>query len=99
MKISEIKGEKACDFLLEVLEPMQEIAKDKKVSTAMANGKPSSAAKVVLSEHKKSALEIVCLLKGVDIKDADTITPVDILKTVLEILSDKEILALFTLQD
>ena len=55
----------------------------------------TAVAKHVLKNHKQEALEIYELLYKKDGKEA---TPIDLLKMVLDVLSDKDLLDLFTEQ-
>ena len=59
-KITDFKGDAACDFLCKIIDPMQEIAKDKSFIRLMKAGKAIEAAKKALKEHKESTLKIVC---------------------------------------
>ncbi len=98
-KITDFKGDEACEFLCKIIDPMQNIAKDKDFLGLMKVGKPLEAAKRALNEHKESALEIVCAFKGVELNEKDSITPVDFLSAAISILNDNGILQLFTSQE
>lgn len=98
-KITDFKGDEACDFLCKIIDPMQEIAKDKSFVGLMKTGKALEAAKKALSEHKESALKIVCAFKGVELDEKGSITPVDFLSAAISILNDDGILQLFTSQE
>lgn len=98
-KITDFKGDAACDFLCKIIDPMQEIAKDKSFIGLMKAGKAIEAAKKALKEHKESTLKIVCAFKGIEIDEKDSITPVDFLSAAISILNDDGILQLFTSQE
>ncbi len=107
MKINEIKGEKALELLADMLEPMGRIMGDP-VIKGLAQDKTASkvdVARAMIKGHSKETLEILALLDGVDTGDKDAMAeyrekatvPV-ILKGVLNILNDPDVVSLFTWQ-
>ena len=93
MKISDFKGDDALDFMAEIIEPASKIINDPKTKELRSN--KIEVAKHILKNHKKETLSIYELLyqdKG------ENATPVDLLKMVMDILTDQELLDLFIAQ-
>lgn len=107
MKINEIKGERALELLADMFEPMGRIMGDP-VIKGLAQDKSASKidmAKAIIKGHSKDTLEILALMDGVDIADGsamaayrDTATIPIILRGVLDILNDPDVVSLFTWQ-
>lgn len=94
--ITDFSGEEACGFLLEVLDPISEISANKKFMQHFSKGEIMQAAKIALKDNSKAILKLVCVFKGIDEKDINTINPLDILECTMRILSDQQILQVFT---
>lgn len=97
MKISEIKNEDALDVICDLMEPAAEIFGDPAFAETAKEGDIAKLAKVAIKGHKKAVLEILAALNGVPV-DEYVGTPITIMRDVLEILSDKELLEFFTSQ-
>lgn len=95
IKLSEIRGEEAVDLLADILDPLSEIAINKKVQEVINGKQPRIViAKTVLKNCKKEAIEILALLNG---EDPETYAPSLLVlpKMVIEIMNDEELVELF----
>ena len=98
MKLSEIKNEKAIEVLADLIDPVIELCKDKYFGEAMTKGDTKKAVKVMLKGHAKAVKEILAALEGVpvDMYECNILT---LPKTLIEILSDPEVMSLFISAD
>ena len=96
-KLIEFRGEEALDVLADLIDPCVEIFSDKKLVSLLRGKNKAEAAKVAIRGHKKSILEIMALLDG---EDPETYSPrlLDLPVKLLELLNDKELVDLFSLQ-
>ena len=97
-KLSEIKGEDALDVLADVLESFSEIVSDAEFVERIRQKKDTriQIAHYLLKNHKKSIIEILTVVSGEDVKEYNM---PKILSMVLQLISDKELISLFTSQD
>lgn len=96
MKLSEFKNEEALDVLAEIIEPVFEICKDKEIAEAYKENKILCAS-LMLKNHKSAVLAILAALerKKPEEFECNLFTlPI----RLLEILADKDLVALFTSQ-
>lgn len=97
MKLSEVKGEAAMEMLADLIEPAGEIFGDKGVAEAYRKGNKLGAVKVAIKNHKKAVIEILAVLDGVPVEEyCPNLFSLPV--KLLEILNDKDLLQLFTLQ-
>ena len=97
MKLSEVKGEAAIDMVADLIEPVGEIMSDKAVADAYRNKGNLSAVKVAIKNHKKAVIEVLAILDGVPVEEYQP-NIFSLPVKLLEILNDKELAQLFTLQ-
>lgn len=97
MKLSEVKGEAALDMLADLIEPAGEIFGDEEVANAARNKSKFAAVKLAIKNHKKAVIEILAVLEGVPVEEY-TPNLFSLPIKLLEILNDKDLLQLFTLQ-
>lgn len=83
-RLSDYKDDAAFDLLADLLEPISVIFADREIRTIW-NKPKIEVAKYILKNHKKAATDI---LKAID--DSIEITPISILKGVIEIITDIE---------
>lgn len=98
MKITDFKNEDALDLVADLIEPAVEIFSDEKVRDLFRNnGNKVQLAKHILKSHKKAIIEIFARLNNTPVKDyeCDVIT---LMKDLLDVLNDKDLLAVFTLE-
>lgn len=98
MNISEYKNEDAIELLADLIEPTANILSDSAIQDAFkADVNKMQLAKMCLKAHKKDVLEILAIVNG---KTAETYTcnPITILKDLLAILNDKELVDFFVQQ-
>lgn len=93
MKITDFKGEDALDVMAEIIGPASNVINDPEVKKLRSN--KTAVAKYVLKNHKQDALAIYETLYQ---KDGSQATPIDLLKMIIDVLTDKDLLDLFTEQ-
>lgn len=94
MRLSEIKGEKALDVLVDLLDPATEIFGDSELAELMRKKDRVGAVKVAIGKHKKSVITMLALLND---EDPNTYEPslLALPKLLLEIFNDPELINLF----
>ena len=98
MKISQFKNEDAIDLLADLIEPTSYILADPKVQQAIKAGHSKlHIAKLVLKEHKKEVIEILAALDGKTVEEYSC-TPVTIIRYLLVLLNDEELVSFFSEQ-
>ena len=100
MRLSDIKGEAALDVICKIIDPLSEIAMDAKFLKDFKAGKPKlMLVKYVITNHKKSLLEILAALdmKSVD-EYMETVNLLTLPQQILDIVNDPEIAVLFDSQ-
>lgn len=97
MKLSEYRNEDALDLLADIIEPASEIMTDVNLRNIIAKGdkKRVDIAKYLLKEHKSSIIAILARLNGEETYNANI---VDILKQVMDLINDKELIDFFVSQ-
>lgn len=98
MKLSDFENEEALDLLADIIEPAARIMGDKNVEMMTKSKKPALViAGYALKNHKDSVIEIVAALHREDPTKVRFNTA-SLLKDLLDILNDRELLDLFTSQ-
>lgn len=112
MKLSEIKGERAIDVIVDLIEPIARIAEDKDAAKLFKREqcpKGESARSflmkrirtsvpVLLREHKNELIEIMATLQGVTTESyAESLSVPKLIADVFSMLTDVELLSLFGL--
>ena len=95
LKLSEYKGEEALDVLADLIEPASEVFSDKDFLEEFRNGKKSTAVKIAIKNHKKAIIQILAVLDGED-PETYSVGIFSLPKKLLEIISDPDLLNLFT---
>ena len=93
MKLSDFKGDEALDVMADIIEPATNIINDKKTKELRSDR--SKLIQHILKKHKKDVLRVYEILyqdKGANA------TPISLVNMLLDILSDKELMSLFTMQ-
>ena len=106
MKLSEIQGEKAIEVIAELIDPLTAIALDKNIKSLfeikVKEGETAEEAAVkkikakvpfLLKEHKKEFAQIIGILEG---KDPEKLNILEIVKGIMEMISDKALMQLFS---
>lgn len=99
MKLSEIKGERALDLLVELIDPVTLILADEEIVKMYKSKLPNILlVKKLIADHKKEVLTILALLNE---EDPETYEPSLIVlpKMLLDLVNDKELMDLFHSQD
>lgn len=93
MKLNEIKGERSLDVLADIMEPIDEIMRDKAVRKAMGESKIKGVA-LAIKTHKEAIVKIMATLDGENPEtyEYDFLT---LPHKVLELLTDEAVQSLF----
>lgn len=92
MKLSDFKDEEALDVLADLVEPATRIFSNKKLLTAINNGKNKlELAKIAIQSNKREVLEMLAILSGKPREEFHCTIP-SILKQFTEMLADEELL-------
>lgn len=97
MKLSDIKGEQALEAMADLIDPISDIAQDKKLVGLIRGKKYADAVKLGLKNHKKAMLNILAILNQQDVKAYEP-SLAEIPKMLLDLLNDSELLNLFSSQ-
>lgn len=98
MKLSEYKDEAALELLADLIEPAAEIMADKELAKMLKEGKAGlKAVSYAIKNHKEAVMQILALLEGVPVEEYHC-NVLTLPAKLLEILNDKELMQLFTLQ-
>ena len=97
-KLSEIKGEKALDVIVEIAGPIANIATDKQLKGLFANGSASSnvdkVARFILKNHREDTVAILAALSlETPSEYIDGLSLTQLLGDVYKALTDEELLA------
>lgn len=101
MKISDFKGEKALDFIGDIIEPASKIFSDdvvRSLFTPEKNGEKKSKAAIakhICKEYSTEVIEVLAAMGGVTPEEYSG-NPLTILKQVFEILNDPDLMSVFT---
>lgn len=98
MKLSEIKGEAALDFLADIIEPATEIMTDPNMKVLIKAKNKGAIIKSLIKDHKKSIIEILAALDGVPVEEYQ-VNVLTLPIKLLELLNDKELMSFFTSQE
>lgn len=97
MKLSDIKGEQALEAMADLIDPVAEIAQDKKLVGFIRGKSYAEAVKLGLKKHQKAILTILAILNQQDVKTYEP-SLAEIPKMLLDLFNDKELLNLFSSQ-
>lgn len=101
MRLTDIKGEEALDFLADIMDPIISIMSDKEVQDAFRADDRLTAIKLLLRSHKKETIQIMAIMDGEGDAVEEYTEKVNILtlpRKLLELFNDPEVMALFTSQ-
>lgn len=99
MNISDYKNEDALDLLADLIEPTSKIFNDEDVKDAIKRKcKMYEVVKIAIKNNKDSIIEILARLDGKNVDEYEC-TPMSIIKDVMQILNDKELVDFFQLQE
>ena len=93
MRLSDFKGGDALDLMADILEPITKVLSDPKTKELRNNR--VKLIQHILRSHKEETLDVYHILYGESKEEA---TPVDLVRMVVEFLSDPELKDLFSLQ-
>jgi len=98
MKLSEIKGDRALDMLVDLIDPITLIAADEQIIKTYRSNKPYIILiKQLIADHKKEVLTILAILNE---EDPATYQPslITLPKMLIDLLHDEELMDLFRSQ-
>lgn len=113
MKLSDVKGERTFDVIAEIIEPIANIAQDKaakelfekRVCPEGVDPRDFMAARIkkaapgLLKSHKKDIIKIAAAIEGVtDEEYTETLTLGSLLKDLIEMFTDEELLTFYPSQ-
>lgn len=99
MRLSEIKGEKALDMLVDLIDPVTLICADQEfVKLCVSNAAPIKIVRLLMQNHKKEVLRILAILNE---EDPETYNPslIALPKMLMDLVKDPEVMDLFHSQD
>lgn len=96
-KLFEYKNKEATDILADLIDPIGEIMSDKEVKETFRESR-LKAAQTILKNHGDALLDILAIYNGIDREELD-LNVGDIIRKTLEILNDKDVISVFTLQE
>lgn len=82
----------------DMLEPLCIIAEDDEIKDAMKNKSILRAATIIAKKHPKETVEFILLYEGVSREESD-LTRKNVLKKLIKILGDTEIITAFQSQE
>ena len=98
MKLSDIKGEKALDVLVDIIDPATEIATDKELELAVKNHATKiEIVKIAIRNHKRAVIEIMAALDGKKPEEYE-ISVLSLPIKLIEMLNDPDLVSLFESQ-
>lgn len=95
MKISEFRDEEALELLANISEPAIEIFADKELVSLIRKKESGKAISVAIKNHKREVMALLAALEGVPVEDFHC-NVFTLPGKLLEILSDKELMAFFS---
>ena len=97
-KLSEFKNEEAIDILAELMEPASVICSDRELVNAVRSREPMMfIGKIALKNNKKEVMKVLSIMNETPIDEYEC-SPISILKDLLILLNDKELVEFFTSQ-
>lgn len=97
MKWSEMGFDAQCDALCMAIDPVEEIAADKELLRLLRDKKPWQAAGRILRDHRGAVRTILAAFDGVPVESV-RLNLLALPGKIVEILSNPDFIALFTLQ-
>lgn len=96
-RLTELKNEQAAELLAELIEPAATLFADGKIKEALKESK-LAAVKVAMKNHGKELVDILAIVDGAD-RATYSVNAMQIITKSIALLSDKELLQAFTLQE
>lgn len=97
-KLSSFENEAALELMANIIDPVSDIMTDKEFKEAvLTEGKKTKAVQIALRNHKESIIDIMAALEETP-RDEYKANIIQITKSLLEFLNDKELVGLFQLQ-
>lgn len=99
MGFKDIRGGDALELIERIIDPAQDILGDPEVVQAASDPTLSylQKAKIVLKLHKRSVLEVLAAVDGVDVKEYND-NIIDMLRKIIELMNDPDLAFLFPSQ-
>ena len=97
MKFNEMDFDTQCDALCMMIDPAQELMADKELLSQIKGKNLWKAAARILTEHREAVRHILAAVNGIDPADV-RLNPLALPGKIVEILSNPDLIQLFTLQ-
>lgn len=97
MKWNEMDFDAQCDALCMAIDPVEEIATDKELLRLLRDKKPWQAAGRILRDHRGAVRTVLAAFDGVPVESV-RLNLLALPGKIVEILSNPDLIALFTLQ-
>lgn len=96
MKFSDYKNEDAIELLVDLIDPLEEIANDEEIKKSMSGDiVPVKIAKVLLKKHPKELLQILARIDGTPVEKYK-ISAAGIVGKLVSLLNNEDFLSFFT---
>lgn len=96
MKLTQLENEDAIDLIANIIEPLGQIAQDKKIQELLKETNKLVLVQYILKNHKKSIIEILAAMDGTPVEEYHC-NVITITKDLLEIVNNKELSEVFSL--
>lgn len=94
MRLSDYKDDAAIELVAELMIPATEIMADESIANAFRSGQPKlMVAKTLLKSKAAAVRQVFAILNGVEEYHC---TPISLMKDLLDLLNDPELMELFT---
>lgn len=99
MRLSNYKGDKALDLLVDLIDPIGEIASDPALIKCLQGQDIKGAAKLMLKEHRKAVIEVLSTLEG-ETPEAymKRVNVMTLPMALIDLMNDPELIELFRYQ-
>ena len=96
-RLTELKNEQAAEMLADLIEPAAAIFTDKEIREALKESKMAGV-KLAMKKHSKDLIDLLAAVDGAD-RETYNVNAMQIVSKTLKMLSDKELIQAFTLQE
>lgn len=96
-RLTELKNEQAAEMLADLIEPAAAIFTDTEIREALKESKMAGV-KLAMKKHSKDLIDLLAAVDGAD-RETYTVNAMQIVSKTLKMLSDKDLIQAFTLQE
>lgn len=98
MNLSDYKNEDAIELLADIIEPASVIFQDKDLQFVSKQGNTFKLVRLAMKKHSKEIMEVLARVDGVNVEEY-SITAPQILIKLTKLMSDKDMMSFFGLQE